>query len=179
MIDPVIVVGTGRSGTSVVARICQGLGVDMGGPGDTDRESNPGGDYERADVKEVNAAFHAGEITAAQYGTALYGIASEQDGPWGFKHPLASQFLEYLISNFPAGHYIWCQRDLQDTAESFAKWYGRDVESCMNTVKRRDRKLQACLSNRRNTLKIDMTNRWDEDDLRELVESYLSDRGVL
>ena len=41
---PVIVVGTGRCGTSVVARLLETeCGVDMGGPGNTKRKSNSGG----------------------------------------------------------------------------------------------------------------------------------------
>lgn len=179
MIPPVIVAGTGRSGTSVVARLCEELGVEMGGPSRQPR-SNPVGDYERMDIKEVNEAFSAGEITAQQHRDGLLYVADEQDGPWGFKHPKCAEFFANIVSIFPKAHIIWCQRDYADTLKSYLRWFAKGDEAlCRATIGRRLAGLNAAIGRRRNILKIDMTNRWDEDDLKDILESYLNERGVL
>lgn len=178
MSAPVVVAGTGRCGTSVVARICEELGVDMGGPGNTERESNPGGDYEREDIRLAGEEYKAGDISAAEYRALLDYVAAEADGPWGFKHPLTSEFFQQIISAFPKAHIIWCQRDLEQTAESWNRWYDR-TDDAIVVVRRRHQRLSNLLAKRRGVLTIDMTNHWDEDELSDLVESYLQRRGAI
>jgi len=174
---PVIVVGTGRCGTSVVARLLETeCGVDMGGPHDTGRKSNPGGDWEDQEIKAINEAFANNEITPMQHRIALLSI--DRPEVWGFKHPGCANYAHVLQAVFPSASMIWCKRDLDDTAKSFAKAYRRSAESCMNTVLRRHRGLATTIGSRQHTLVLDMTDHRDEDELVDTLKTYLKGRGI-
>lgn len=176
MKSPVIVVGTGRCGSSFVARVLEErLGIDMGGPG-VQRASNPGGDWEDEEVRAINEAYEGGDIGPAEWRHELKEL--ERTEPWGFKHPGCAKYLHELLFVFRKSPVIWVQRDPDDTAESWSKWYGRSVESCMNSIKRRLRALNWTLE-RYPHLVIDCTERRDEDEVAQELADYLGVDEIL
>lgn len=171
-------VGTGRSGTSEIARICEELlGLDMGGPGEQ-TETNPDGRYERAEVVALDRQLIGGEISEGEWRDGMREIAASLEGPWGLKHPANCKFLRLHYQIWYDAPTIWAYRDTEATAESFSRAYGRDVESCRNTVRRRRRALDQTLATK-NPLIIDMTERRDPDELAEIIREYLEQEGVL
>ncbi len=92
--------------------------------------------------------------------------------------PFATPTPVVFTEKFPSASMIWCKRDLDDTAKSFAKAYRRNIESCMNTVLRRHRGLETTIGKRRQTLVLDMTDHRDEDELVDTLKTYLKGRGI-
>lgn len=116
---PVVVGGTGGSGTRVVERILRRAGFYMGrvnGTGDTlamarvDRRHGPrmllSGD-ERRMARAFDRALRRYTIRAARAG-----------GPWGWKHPHSYLFLPFLAERLPGMRFVHVVRDGRDMALS-------------------------------------------------------------
>jgi hypothetical protein len=191
MIDRfVLVVGTGRSGTSFVAKCLEEIGVDMGGPG-TVRDETPDGDYEdielRAEEDSLLAEFAAARklgsdsdaetvvgFAVRDFRDGVVGILDPRARPVGYKTTRGHQTLGYWLELFPAARIVWAHRDPEDTARSFARSYGRDFESSLHTVHHRLRELPKRLAGR-DFLAIACTARRDPEEVRDLLARWLSD----
>lgn len=180
---PVLVVGTGRSGTSCVARLLEEeLGVDMGGPGNLDRESNPRGDYEDPELKDLDMAFRRGHVTRARFEAQLREIAADRADPWGAKHPANATHLDAWLDVFPGAVLIWARRDLEDTAQSWIRWYGTDPEKARRVVGRRDQAIAELLTRRGPRVPhvtLNFTPYVEEGPLVEFLRLFLERWGVL
>ena len=108
----IFVVGTGRSGTSTVARILGELGYDMGesSPGWPMPRLNIGDTYEDSDFSRLNAAGLAGELDARAMGRALDQLGTQRVEPWGAKCPAIADFLPVYRKAFPRARWVWCYR---------------------------------------------------------------------
>lgn len=173
---PVIVLGTGRSGTSVVARVLEErVGIAMGGPGEY-RPETPDGDWEDRVVRRATEQYHAGDRSRESWAQALKVRALERGGsgdPWGFKLPLLSLHLPELLDLFPHSRLVWAQRSIEDAAASFARAYGRPLGSCRNTVRRRWARLTAgLLDYGDDVLRIDLTEPWPHELLATLLRRW-------
>ncbi len=127
MTEPIIVVGTGRCGTSTVASMLVRLGVHMGA-GFTSDESNPLGFFEDALIRDVNRE-RAGGGSVEFWRNTMAHIVEERraaaQGPWGWKDPRAADFMEDVVKLCPDATYIRCTRDRSETIRSFMRWYPR------------------------------------------------------
>lgn len=124
---PVVVVGTGRCGTSTVARFLASCGVDMG---DVDEQH-----CECRTIKAINQA-RIDTRGIGEWANALYfqgWIRGRSGEPWGFKDPRTAEFIDEYVRLFPGATYVWCTRKRENVIESLMRNYGfgRELaESC-------------------------------------------------
>jgi len=125
--EPIIVVGTGRSGTSSTAKILhEELGISMGREFVTPDDSNPDGFYED---KVLRDTFNECAIK----GLPLYTVKKEFEKfiihqralnkPWGFKDPRVVDLLNEFLLYFRQPKFVYCTRKAEDIAQSMIKWY--------------------------------------------------------
>lgn len=178
---PVLVVGTGRSGTSVVARLLQeDLGIDMGGPGNTERESNPGGDYEAQEFKRLDHQLRRGRITRTRFVGEVRRAGARRTPPWGAKHPANAVHLDAWLEAFPEAVVVWAQRDHADTVASWRRWYGTDPDVAWRVVRRRHRAIGEALKGWSGPrLVLDLTEKVQEEALAALLQVFLQRWSVI
>lgn len=175
----ILVVGSGRSGTSVVSRILQErLGVDMGGPGKKS-PSNKQGDYENAYFRnKIDIPYERRNINTREWKYRARRFAHEKEEPWGIKDPRNAHFIDLFIEVFPDAHVIWCQRDFEQTVGSWRKWYGgsMSVEYIREEIDNRLFELGKRLGTHP-YLPLDFSVWWDEDELAQTLYDYLVEEG--
>lgn len=171
MIPPVIVTGTGRSGTTTVARLLhEELGVAMapssnlfgrGGPG-----SEAGGTYEDVEVRRIHIEMHRGELTLPQMREEMLELAGVRSGhPWGWKDPRAAHVLGLHLQWFPGAVVVWCQRHVGDVAGSIHRWYGTSLPKALDETLDRWRQLHALLHHRLNVYPLSFDRRRSDEEL--------------
>ena len=123
----VIITGMHRSGTSLVASMCQAIGIDIGkrlmGP----HRSNPTGHYEDLDFYELHeqilgynglspagfdySDFHI-KVSSQQRANAVRLVRErdQSEGPWGWKDPRTVLFLDFWIELLPESKFIFVYR---------------------------------------------------------------------
>lgn len=121
-----LIFGTGRCGTSRVARILEErFGIDFGGPGETSG-AHPEGTYEWQAHRVIDTAFMLGDITIQQWALAIRRFTETLTEPYGLRHPLNAPFVQLYVCMFPEAKLIWCQRDLTETIADYYQTH--DVE---------------------------------------------------
>jgi hypothetical protein len=118
---PVIVVGTGRSGTSTVAKHIASTGVYMG---EVDKQHG-----ECQVIKRINDARICGN-GPAEWTQAVYfqGWIRGRNQDWGFKDPRVADFMSEYVQIFPNATFIRCIRDRSQVIESLQRNYGFSKE---------------------------------------------------
>jgi len=121
--DPVIIGGTGGSGTSLFARMLRDLGLDIGRE-DYGTEWQPFAKFARQSGPVV-CAYEFGDHsidlthpTKRLRSRVKKHPAQAHRGPWGWKMPRACLFLTFLATNLPNMRYIHVVRDGRDMALS-------------------------------------------------------------
>ena len=148
----VVVLGSGRSGTSLCAKILGQLGIRMEVTLQRPNEMNPEGYFEDAQLHDLNrrmlerVAAVDGLGPRSDYQRSL--IAAEQrelknhlserafaePTTWGFKHPRTSLLLPIYRRAFQAlgivPRYVFCARDPGAIAESLHEATGNPLDFC-------------------------------------------------
>ena len=132
----VVVLGPHRSGTSLVARILQHAGVNMGTRFRAPDEFNPEGYCEDLDFKELNQAILKlaggtwwnppsvinGEDMRTEFGTIMEKMLERKmahNGVWGFKDPRMALLLDLYKPYLPSDtKYVVVSRNVMDIARS-------------------------------------------------------------
>lgn len=122
MTKPIVVVGTGRCGTSTVARLLhENLGVRMYKeeflPPDY---GNPLGYYEDKNVKWL---IKNSKLNAADWTYKLYKYMTPYAGPWGFKLQPIEALPKDLISQLSPRKIILCRRHKNAVIKSMFNWW--------------------------------------------------------
>ena len=115
--NPVLVVGVGRCGSSALANILRHLGVFMGEQFGKPDAHNPRGYWEDLEFKHLHQAFLGSDVSVTEFCHSVMGLAEKrkQYERWGFKDPRTAQMLPlYRRLLFPEAQYLWCQRDARD-----------------------------------------------------------------
>lgn len=120
--SPILVVGTGRSGTSTVAKALMSLGVDMGFMFRKPDQFNPEGVYEDLFFKHLNEWYIRKDITRQQWKMGVESIMHTRNELWGFKHPNTCYLLQEYI-NLLKPKFVWARRDIAESAASCARCY--------------------------------------------------------
>lgn len=111
----IIVVGTGRCGSSLIAHMLHTMGVCMGHRFAPCDQANTGGYWEDLDFKDLHHAYLDGGIQTDEFCqtiTELIALRQQQHTWWGFKDPRTAQVLPlYRRELLPEARYIWVQRD--------------------------------------------------------------------
>jgi hypothetical protein len=123
----IYVVGTGRSGTSTVARVLhESLGICFGHRFDEPNEFNPKGFYEDLDVREnLVDGLIQGKISPQAFKMGVDRIHRKNkcsDKPIGFKHPLLSYLDRATWVGLDPELVIWCVREEEKCVQSMVKY---------------------------------------------------------
>jgi hypothetical protein len=125
MFRPIVVVGTGRSGTSTTARLLhQKCGVRMYEKQFLPPDAwNPHGYFEDRKIKHLNKAATTGAITGKTWRDQMYAHMRAEESAWGFKlQPLAPLGVNFILDAMDPMCVIACVRDRTKTAESIRHW---------------------------------------------------------
>jgi hypothetical protein len=142
-LQPLLVIaGMHRSGTSLVAAMCQTAGLNIGSRLVGPHASNPGGHFEDRSFYEfhervlgANGRIPAGyeihdaplRLTDAHLSEAQNLVAERRksDGPWGWKDPRTVLFLDFWREQLPDARFLFVIRSPWQVANSLAR---RDKE---------------------------------------------------
>lgn len=175
----ILVVGTGRSGTSVVARILhEDLGVSMGSNFDPPHPTWPDGNYEDRVFRALHIQANQGRITRSTFRARLQELARGRGEPWGVKDPRASHLVEEYCAVLPSVRIIWCVRAVEAVVDSIVDAWGiRRSRARLETITRYAA-LQQALAERPH-LALDMTRRWPQTELRQALCEWLENGDIL
>ena len=115
MIDPVMVIGTGRCGSSFVSGIFhKDFHISMGTKFKRPDTRTVGGDFEDAEIKRNNQNLLNNDVTFHGW-MKIFSLIIENrcsvGGPWGYKDPRTIELLGLHLSFFDRPKIIWCIRN--------------------------------------------------------------------
>ncbi len=123
MTDPFLVVGTGRCGTSTVARLMHTkLNIFMGEKFEPADIHNPDGYYEDLEFGDLHNDFvYHEKITYKTWDNLVKDVIEKRcqlNQYWGFKGGGLSELLGLYFGLFDNPKVIWCIRNKEDTIAS-------------------------------------------------------------
>lgn len=140
----IIVLGSARCGTSVVAGTLKLMGVNMDARLNKNRH-NPNGDYESLKANEINNKIFIEANGGMDFGNhnhwfppkegvieSLIGVfekeikdfVREKKGLWGWKNPKTTLTIEHYLSYLQNPHFVCVYRNLKDASNSAIKMTG-------------------------------------------------------
>ena len=183
----ILTLGTGRCGSTTVARVLGSLGVDMGGPGELST-AFPDGDREDPWVTALSRDLKYSRITRDEWRDSVRAYAATKTEPWGLKIPLMAEFPGLALATLEPTAVIWIVRDLEATVRSWVRWMegGADPlgihppqerelldDYCRTWVAHRHYSIAAHLWGRTH-IPLNMTERADEGDLAHYLHAALT-----
>lgn len=168
----ILVIGTGRSGTSTVAKILHEHGISMGFSFAVSGQHDSGCTYEDLECKHINKLFLQHNICYDAYIKKLceYGQRREGNGEWGVKHPAICHVIGIYLQVFDPV-VVRCTRDRDGVVESCMRCYGFSEKKAQQLYDVRTVMLDSALK-RHEHLEIDFTNRLTEHEIWEKVSDY-------
>lgn len=124
--EPIIVVGPGRCGTSLVAGVLHHLGVFMGAEFVPSNESNPDGYWEDKSFRDLNQAVLSKKISAQKWDLEIDQLLKKRRAlhvPWGWKDPRTCHLLNQYLPHLNNPFYVRCRRNPEDIEKSMVKAY--------------------------------------------------------
>lgn len=165
--NPYIVIGTGRSGSSTVARVLHNkMDVFMGYEFRKTDENNSSGYWEDVEFAGPNWRLLNGKITYPKWIKDIFAVIDRRvnlNVPWGFKDPDATHFLGLYLSFFEAPRIVRCSRDKELVVSSLMRCFGYTEEHA-STVHRRKEWILDNLLSERNHLVIHFGEQWVDDE---------------
>lgn len=118
----ILVLGTGRSGTSAVAGALHKLGVHMGDAFvDADR-ANPHGTYEDREVFDATRRVLAGQAGPEVYAPLVRARAARH-ALWGLKDPALCHVAQHILPLLDEARVVVAKRGRADTINSYMRAY--------------------------------------------------------
>lgn len=124
----ILVVGTGRSGTSAVAGMLHKLNVHMGDVFQPSNRNNPHGTYEDAEFRSLDLMIAFDRVFCDECAARAYGrLVAKRDGRalWGVKDPDLTRTYQHLLPHLDDVRVVVCERDRGATLGSFVRAYGK------------------------------------------------------
>jgi len=175
-INPIIVLGPPRSGTSAVARVLhEKMGVSMGLKFKPDDPVTPEGHYEAEEINNINAAFHDCRITWHEWWERLLAYTLEMhklEQPWGFKDPKCSvpDVLGYLICFYPDPIFIRCVRKREQVIKSLLTNFDMPQADAENIYNFNTQSLDRILPGKK-FIELDMSERRTDEEIATAINS--------
>jgi len=120
----IIVLGRGRSGTSLVAGLLDKMGVDMG-KSRPPSVNNPKGYFEDVEIMNILDKYvkpiEEGFIKNKEFEKEFKEYVKKKKGLWGWKQPNTLYILPSIVKYLDNPHFIVCYRDWKKQTESI-KW---------------------------------------------------------
>lgn len=165
----ILVTGTGRSGTSDVARILHKLGVNMGDsliPADKNNES---GYFEDTDFIDLNKNFVKKwyPISKPEFRNKLKTLLKRRKEPFGIKDPMIAYILDEYLPYNPK--IILCVRNKRDTVKSMMRVYDWTKEFSQELTEKRMSLLKQSLKGQK-YLKIDCNDKDKENKIKDFIK---------
>jgi len=138
----ILVLGVGRSGTSIIAGMLSKLGVSMGASFVPANRNNPFGTFEDREwfnyTRDVlrGAEPEYGPLIEARNGSAL----------WGVKDPALARVAQYVIPHLDDVRVVLATRPRDECVLSFARAYGRTMYESVGWWTGANEQLQARLA---------------------------------
>jgi len=175
--DPYLVVGTGRCGTSTVARILhEKFGICMGYAFFPANQQNSQGYYEDAEFSQLNYLLLRQGMKLQDwfnYVLRLIHVRQVQEKPWGIKDPRMADIFGLYLSFFENPRIIRCRRDMDGVIGSLKRSYGYDEQRCRNLYWIRTKVLDRLLLNR-DHLDLDFTTFVPDEQVEEKIKAKWS-----
>ncbi len=166
----ILVVGPGRSGTSVVAKALNEMGVSMGVHFGKPDEINPHGYYEDLEFKNLNERFLRSDFNHVLFRDRLRQLIAHREEPWGVKDPRLCFVLGFYLDELPNAVLVRTRRDMHSVAQSMCKCYGWSyIDTIVETMRR-----EACLDSftvGHKVYEMNLNRKWSDEELK----SYLSE----
>ncbi len=167
----ILVLGTGRSGTSTVARLLHTeLGVSMGTRFKEPDSANVKGYYEDLDFLEINTDETLGHDLRAERISHLFATKRE---PWGLKEPRTPYYWSIYREHIGRDtKIIIATRATHLITASLKKNYGWDEYKALNVIRDR-RRVIGQLVQGFDTLTIDFTGRRSDEEVTRILTNYV------
>ena len=175
----ILVIGTGRCGSSTVARLLhERFKVCMGHLFPDPDENNPKGYYEDLEFRNVNLRFmNEGSPLPAylQWMRAYMERRSLAGTEWGVKDDILAFAGPLWLAWRPEGRVIWCQRSIEQVAASMARIKPDlgDMEKWLCEVQFRVGMMERWAGGLDNVLHIDFSEQRTDDDVAKQLEGWL------
>jgi len=151
-IDPYLVVGTGRSGTSTVARVMhEKLEIFMGEKFVPADKNNPDGYYEDSEFRDLNVLFYDGRMDFGNWCQNVRGVIRKRyvlERAWGFKESRMAALLGFYLSFFNEPKIIRCKRKRELATSSMMRCCGWNAKESEQIYDSRELQLDRILCNR-------------------------------
>lgn len=178
IIDPYLVIGTGRCGTSTVARILhERLNICMGESFIPSDEYGSQGYYEDVKFVELNRSLVIGGCNIQEWEPAFRQTIAERQArqiPWGVKNVRIADILGLYLSFFDDPKLILCHRRAEDVIASHKRCYNCTHRNAAATYWTRTIIIQRLLRGR-DFLPFNFTERLDE----KYIESCIREKWNL
>jgi len=172
----VLVVGTGRSGTSTVARVLHNhLNINMGNRFRDPDISNSKGYWEDLDFKEANEYLLDQYISFAVWSDQVKKLIRERNNSyenWGFKDPRLCYLLGLYMTFIKDPIIIRCKRDEESIIKSLMKNYKWSSKMATEEVQRRNHYLDNVLVNK-NPFIINFSRYISDEELIERLNGVI------
>lgn len=167
----ILVVGTGRCGTSIVAKLLHEHGINMGSSFRSSSEHENGSTYEDVACEQINRRFFSHETNYDQYLNELCLYGRKRKEPWGVKHPAISYVLGIYLQVFDPV-IIRCLRDERAVIKSCMRCYDFSYKQAERLYRHRTIILDSVLG-RVKHLEIDFTERLSENYILKRLGSFI------
>ena len=167
----IIVLGTGRCGTSTIARLLHTkLGISMGERFREPDKSNYRGFYEDLDFRDLNQLILSNQIANSYFQEKLNELIAKRKEPFGIKDPRICHLWQ-AYRPYPA-QYIICTRRPQLIVKSLIACYGWTEEESKQLVITRLHGIDKLLEGH-DALRIDFSGKRTETELINLLKRYI------
>jgi len=177
--DPYLVLGTGRSGTSTVARIFHNkLGVFMGHQFPPTNETNPDGFWEDMDFYRANKSFVMGQISFPVWRKKVWTtilMRRALNKPWGFKESRMGHLIGLYVGFFDNPRIVWCQREKDLVIASLQRCYGHDKKRAYALWRTREKTIDRILRNTDHLVIYFNKKRKSDEEIIEHIKSKWKD----
>jgi len=161
----IIILGMGRSGTSVVGNILYELGVNMGEDLSRDSKNHGKGYFENRRIKRLNKHLLArgngswdnppSEKTIKQIGKSKRInnliekiLLSEADILWGWKDPRTSLLIDLYWNHLKNPYFVYCKRNPLSIAKSLKKRHAFSIKKGLKLTKEYNKRIEKFLKKR-------------------------------
>jgi len=167
----IIVLGSGRCGSSTIARLLHNnLGISMGKHFRDPDSTNPQGYYEDLDFRDLNHTVLSNQCSIEYFREQLNILVNSHRGRWGIKDPrICHLWQEY--QKWPA-QYILCIRRPQLVVRSMIANYGWSEEESKQLLLTRLNGINKLLEDR-DALRIDFSSKRKDSELTNLLQNFL------